>query len=220
MDLFASLSPELQLFLFGVTGNALGDLGGEFASHLIRSAGRGVRSLFTDERTAALTKATTQAMLAAVKDWQALPDEYADLWDRYGAWLLEPVVLGEFRKLLAPTADMALDYALLQEEFEAAGLAVGDWGKPDFAALVQDMVGAFYLAAAEEPLLQEPLKLGVLRSTTFSKRSTVSGFQRSQTSGRSSAHVTFISNRIRHSFLQRHDCTFCPGSLGFVLTQL
>ncbi|MCB9149026.1 MAG: hypothetical protein H6641_09720 [Caldilineaceae bacterium] len=38
--------------------------------------------------------------------------------------LLEPVVLGEFRKLLAPTADMTLDYALLQEEFEAAGLAV------------------------------------------------------------------------------------------------
>ncbi|MCB0099985.1 MAG: hypothetical protein KDE46_29835, partial [Caldilineaceae bacterium] len=166
MDLFSSLPPELQQFLIGAASNALGDLSAQLASQLLRQAGRSVRSAFTNERTEALQKATTQAILAAVKDWPVLPPEnevYADLWQRYGAWLLEPVVLGEFRKLLAPTADMTLDYALLQEEFEAAGLAVANWGKPDFEALVQDMVGAFTLAAAEEPLLQEPLKIGVLR---------------------------------------------------------
>lgn len=61
-----------------------------------------------------------------------LPEAYADLWQRYAGWLLKPVVIGEFRKLLTPSADRQLDFALLRGEFAAAGLAVEELGKPEF----------------------------------------------------------------------------------------
>ena len=165
MDIFHSLPPEVQKFIIDAGVNTVGGLGTIFAERLIGATVRTVRTLFgeSDERTAALNRAVGVAVLAAVKDWAALPEEYEQIWQNYSDWLLEPVVVAEFRKLLTPTPDLALDFSLLREEFAAAGLAVADLGKPDFDALIQDIVGLFYLAAAEEPLLQEPLKIGVLR---------------------------------------------------------
>jgi HEAT repeat protein len=165
MDIFQSLPPEVQKFIVDAGVNTVGGLGTIFAERLIGASVRTVRTFFgePDERTAALNRAVSVAVLAAVKDWAALPEEYEQIWQKYSDWLLEPVVVAEFRKLLTPTPDLTLDFPMLCEEFAAAGLAVADLGKPDFDALIQDMVGLFYLAAAEEPLLQEPLKIGVLR---------------------------------------------------------
>jgi len=165
MDIFQSLPPEVQNFIIDAGVNTVGGLGTIFAERLIGASVRTVRTFFgePDERTAALNRVVGVAVLAAVKDWAALPEEYEQIWQKYSDWLLEPVVVAEFRKLLTPAPDLALDFPMLREEFEAAGLAVADLGKLDFDALIQDMVGLFYLAAAEEPLLQEPLKIGVLR---------------------------------------------------------
>ncbi|MBV7330578.1 HEAT repeat domain-containing protein [Chloroflexi bacterium TSY] len=166
MDLF--LSPEVHQFLLNAGANTAGGLGAVFATHLINASLRGVRTLFgeSDERMEALGRAAGQAVFAMAKDWKALPEDYQTVWDNCYEWLLAPVVVGEFRKLLSPKPNLQLDILTLREEFEATGLDVTELGKPDFDALVQDMVGAFYLAAAEEPLLQEPLKIGVLRQMT------------------------------------------------------
>ena len=165
MDLFNALPPEVQTFMLSVASGGLANLSSDFANHLINASTRGVRTLFgeDDDRTAALRSAANAAMLATIRDWAVLPPEYESIWAQTNGWLLEPIVLGEFRKLLAPSAETELDFAELRAEFAAAGLTVADLNKPDFDALIQDMVGAFYLAAAEEPLLQEPLKIGVLR---------------------------------------------------------
>ncbi|MCP4694964.1 MAG: NACHT domain-containing protein, partial [Desulfobacterales bacterium] len=69
----------------------------------------------------------------------------------------------EFRKLLVPRRNNALDLELLADEFEASDLKVEYLGKVDFQTLALDMVQAFYDAAARDPRLQEPLKIDLLR---------------------------------------------------------
>ncbi|MEM7126727.1 MAG: HEAT repeat domain-containing protein [Chloroflexota bacterium] len=165
MEFLNLVTPEVSQFIQNVSANTAGGLAALYAAELLRASSRAIRTRIgeDDERTAALRNAAHAAILATVKDWEVLPPEYKDIWEKTQGWLLEPIVLGEFRKLLAPSAETELDFAELRAEFDAAGLTVADLNKPDSDALIQDMVGAFYLAAAEEPLLQEPLKIGTLR---------------------------------------------------------
>jgi len=53
--------------------------------------------------------------------------------------------------------------AALREKFEDTGLSADHLGTISFDVLVQDMVGAFYFAAAKEPALQASLQISLLR---------------------------------------------------------
>lgn len=157
-------SPELQAFLANAAANTVGSLAAVWVQNLLSAAGSRVRQRFLGApEQEALERAASAAITSTAATWRIANSDYADLWERYGAWLLNPAVLGEFRALLSPTPNTTLDLDLLREEFEAGGLDVTGLGLPDFDALIQDMVGAFYLAASSEPLLQEPLKIGLLR---------------------------------------------------------
>ena len=83
--------------------------------------------------------------------------------DLFRDWLLNPAVLHEFCTLLAPDDKSALNLDLLREKFEDTGLSADHLGTVSFDVLVQDMVGAFYLAAAKEPALQASLQISLLR---------------------------------------------------------
>ena len=95
--------------------------------------------------------------------WVISEDEVAHYGDLFKEWLLNPAVLSEFRMLLTPSEHSQLDMDLLRLEFESAGFSTDYLGTLSFDVLLQDMVGAFYQAAAAEPILQEPIKIDLLR---------------------------------------------------------
>jgi hypothetical protein len=80
----------------------------------------------------------------------------------FSDWLQNPAVLGEFRKLLAPSAQHPLDLDLLREEFEAAEWSA-DFALCPFDVLIKRMVAAFYRAVAEEPKLREVIQIDLLQ---------------------------------------------------------
>ncbi|MBX3054471.1 MAG: hypothetical protein KF753_23565 [Caldilineaceae bacterium] len=164
MEPFASLSPELSEFLFGASTDFAGGLAASFATGILSYGARRLREqMAPPPQQEALRRAAGGAIAQTVAEWQIAHDDYADLWRKFGEWLLEPPVLSEFRLLIASADDSLLDAELLREEFEAMGLDMHLLPQPDFDALLQDIVGGFYLFAAEEPLLQAPLQIGVLR---------------------------------------------------------
>jgi hypothetical protein len=163
MDFSSTLSPELQQFLWSAAAEAAGGLAVEFTVALLRMAGRRVAERFSaPAQHKALERAAGAAIANTVADWQLATDDYRDLWMRYEDWLLEPAVLREFHILVTPTEDGMLDMELLQDELEAAGLDVKQLPQADFDTVVQDMISGFYAAAANEPDLQEPLKIRLL----------------------------------------------------------
>ncbi|MCE7987973.1 MAG: NACHT domain-containing protein [Caldilinea sp. CFX5] len=164
MDIWNQLSPELRDFLFSAATDATGGLIGNFVDSLLRSGGRRLRERFAKPETEqALERAAGAAITAVIADWQQAHPDYADLWARFGAWLLNPAVLTEFRTLLTPSADATFDMELLRDEFEAAGLDVAHLGDDDFDGLIQAIVGEFYAVAATESVLEGSLQIGLLR---------------------------------------------------------
>jgi hypothetical protein len=158
------MDPLLQDFLIGAAGDFTGGLAAQFVSGLLRAAGRRVSEPFrTPGRTQALHTAVAAALGKALDNWAITDDEAVHYRDLFRDWLLQPVVLGEFRALFVPNENSQLDLDLLREEFEASGLSAEYLGTVSFEVLVQDMVGTFYQAAAEEPELQGPLQIGLLR---------------------------------------------------------
>ncbi len=117
----------------------------------------------TPERTSALQRAVAAAFAEALATWTITADEAEHYRMLFEHWLLNPTVLSEFRALLTPMDSSTLDVETLRAEFEDAGLSVEYLGTVSFEVLLQDMVGAFYQAAAEEPALQESIKIDLLR---------------------------------------------------------
>jgi hypothetical protein len=163
MDLLSTLSPGLQAFLWGTAANLAGGLATGFGEALLRQGGRRVHARFSPLAKEAVNRAAGAAIATTVADWQLAAEDYRELWERYGAWLLEPAVLTQFSLLINPTEGANFDIELLREEFFAAGLEVERLPQPTFEAMLHDMVRGFYDAAAQEPELQELLKIGLLR---------------------------------------------------------
>jgi len=158
-ELITNLPPELQTLLLGAGSNLIA----EWSGHLLNQAGTRVRkALEGDAHQAALQRAVGGAVIAAVELWPQAAGGYQDLWDKFQGWLLEPAVISEFRSLLVRRDNDQLDMDLLFDEFDAAGLTVAEMGQDDFQGLILEMIAAFYAAAADEELLQEPLKIGLL----------------------------------------------------------
>jgi hypothetical protein len=92
-----------------------------------------------------------------------------------------------------------LDMELLQAEFEDAGLSAEYLGTVSFEVLLQDMVGAFYHAAAQESALQEPLKIDLLRQMAQRLGALDRLLQRQTTSGEQAVdHLAEIRSSLQH----------------------
>jgi hypothetical protein len=161
MDFLQLLSPDLQAAL--LDGMMRGG-GATFAGQLLQTAGQRVARRFrTRERQAALERALKNAFSAALSHWAISEQDEAHYVGIFQDWLLREEVLGEFSLLLTPNEEEELDIELLCEEFEATGYSPEHLISVPFSELVLDMVGAFYMAAAQEEVLQEALKIGLLR---------------------------------------------------------
>ena len=153
-----------SLITAGAIDSFTGGLATSFVVEVLRTAGKQIRGRFsTPEQKQALQNAVTKALRVALDAWVLSEEEVDHYRGLFGQWLKNPAVLGEFRTLLSPSEDSELDLALLQEEFEATGLSAEHLGKVSFKPLIQDLVGTFYYAAAEENELQELLKIRLLR---------------------------------------------------------
>ena len=153
-----------SLITAGAIDSLTGGLATSFVVEVLRTAGKQIRGRFsTPEQKRALQSAVTKALRVALDAWVLSEEEVDHYRELFRKWLMNSAVLGEFRTLLSPSEDSELDLDLLQEEFEATGLSAEHLGTVSFERLIQDMVGTFYLAAAEEKELQEPLKIGLLR---------------------------------------------------------
>ena len=140
MSIWTNLSPEWQQFLVGAAGNALGGLAATFVDTLLRTVSRRLSEpLRIPARQQALERAAENAITAVIADWRIPNPNYQDLWDKFGAWLLDTAVANQFRILLTPSADSKLDMELLCDKFEDAGLDLAALGAADFDALVQDL---------------------------------------------------------------------------------
>jgi len=167
LELWNQLPSETQTWLLGTAGNAVGAVVAEFVNQLqLTLRGRARKAFQTPEREAALQRAVANSFAVALGYWTISEETEAHYCELFKAWLLRPDVLSEFNLLLAPTLDSELDIELLHEEFEATGLSSETLLSVSFPVLMQDMVGAFYLSAAEEDALQQPLKIGLLREMT------------------------------------------------------
>lgn len=158
------LSPDLQNLFLNAGANFAGGLATIWMDRLLAAGHSALRRKFgTPPLKKALYNSATSAINEIVAKRQLADAEYNDLWKRFGAWLINSQVLDEFLVLFNPLEATTMDVDLLRKEFGAAGLAVEQFGATDFETLLSEMVNAFYVAASTEPLLQEPLKISVLR---------------------------------------------------------
>src|SRR5262249_32212744 len=140
-----------------------GGLVAHFVIGLLNTARRQVRERFRlPEQTHALQKAIAGAFDTALGAWPINDDESTHYRGLFHDWLLNAAVLSEVCSLLAPDDKSTLNLDLLREKFEDTGLSADHLGTVSFDVLVQDMVGAFYLAAAKEPALQASLQISLL----------------------------------------------------------
>ena len=146
-----------------VVGAWAANVASDWTASLLGATNRQMRRAFrTSERQEALEEALALALMAALDYLEAC---HEGAWydpDWFARWLRRDEVVDEFSVLLTQD-EASLDVALLREEFEAAGLGQDELGTASFEELVKCMVAGFCMAAAYEPLLQEPLKLGLLR---------------------------------------------------------
>jgi hypothetical protein len=164
MDWLTNVSPIWREYFLGAAGDATGGLVAHFVIGLLNTARRQVRERFRlPEQTHALQNAIAGAFDTALSAWTINDDESTHYRDLFRDWLLNPAVLHEFCTLLAPDDKSALNLDLLREKFEDTGLSADHLGTVSFDVLVQDMVGAFYLAAAKEPALQGSMQISLLR---------------------------------------------------------
>jgi hypothetical protein len=164
MDWLSNVSPIWREYFLGAAGDATGGLVAQFVTGLLHTARRQVRERFrVPEQTHALQNAIAGAFDTALGAWTINDDESTHSRDLFCDWLLNPAVLNEFCILLAPDNKSALKLDLLHEKFEDTGLSADHVGAVSFDVLIQDMVGAFYFAAAKEPALQASLQISLLR---------------------------------------------------------
>ena len=79
-------------------------------------------------------------------------------------WTQRQAVAGELSQLLDPRPEVELDITLLVQEFEALDYEPDLFhDEVDFEEVIAGFARAFYEAAADEPELQEPIKIGLLR---------------------------------------------------------
>ena len=145
--------------------STLGKVAADMAGRLINAGGYAIKKAFAPgPRREALERAMAQALLVTA---HGLTDDFV-LFQHYlgllGEWAAREAVTGELSQVIDPRSDTTLDLALLTGEFEALGyepeLLHEELGFPD---VVARFVAAFYDAAAAEPELQEPIKIGLLR---------------------------------------------------------
>ena len=162
MDWFASLPPELQKWLLDVAGKATASMVATLATRLVdASSNRLRRALQDDPKQAALQRALSQAIAAALSIFPLDDDLIEHYLSVFSAWLELQAVIDELTRLLEP-GEENLDRELLRIEFEAAGFDP-DWlGVVDFDAMLEMLVAGFVTAASREPELIEPLKIKLL----------------------------------------------------------
>ena len=141
----------------------LGDVS-TFVTALVSTLGRRIRQRFEPpEQSTALQRVLAVAFKAAVASWTVHAQDaehYADLFD---AWLRDPEVLQEFHTLFTPESHREINCEILRAKLIARGFNAEALGIVSFDVFLQDMIGSFYQAAAAEPVLQEPMKIDLLR---------------------------------------------------------
>jgi hypothetical protein len=161
---------ELSVFqqiLIGAAGDGTGGLAATFVMALVNTVKRQVRERFaTPERTQALQRAFATAFKAAVADWTINAQDVTHYSDLFEEWLLTPEVLREFHALLTPDERGEINAELLRTKFESSGFNADYLGIASFDVFLKDFVGSFYQAVAEEPVLQEAIKIDLLRQMT------------------------------------------------------
>ncbi|HEX8680736.1 MAG TPA: HEAT repeat domain-containing protein, partial [Ardenticatenaceae bacterium] len=154
----------LQSYLVGAAGDGTGGLAVAFASTLVGGLRKVIRDRFQQpEQQQALQRAIAIALYSSIEGWDLTQDDAEFYRNIFRDWLLDEDVAREFRLLLVPDEDTVLDIELLHEVFREKGLNIETFGQVSFEELIQDMVGGFYGAAANEPTLQEPIKIGLLQ---------------------------------------------------------
>ena len=135
-----------------------------FATKLLEAAGSRIRRRFGDSGCKkALDEALGSALSAAVKNLD-LDESQKDVVQKiFEDWIFRPPVLNQFGKLLNPVPELLMDLDLMEEEFEDSGVNLAVFGEERFKKLIRDIAGEFYGAVAKVPVLQEPLKIDLLR---------------------------------------------------------
>ncbi len=156
-----SLPEPTRSILIGALGNFAADMAGR----LINAGGYAVKKAFAPEpKQKALERAMAQALLVTAHGLTDDPDLFQHYLGLLGEWTAREAVTGELSQVIDPRPDTTLDLALLTEEFEALDYEPELLHEElDFPEVVGRFVAAFYDAAAGEPELQEPIKIGLLR---------------------------------------------------------
>ena len=102
-----------------------------------------------------------ESLAFVLAEWGINEDATEVYLDHFQDWILSPVVVNEFRLLIAPRNERDLDLSILQDELEANGLSLVDLGF-ELADLVEGLVGQFFISAGYEPELTEVVQNGLL----------------------------------------------------------
>ena len=167
MDLtWLTLLPKpAQDLLVGGAANLAGNLATQAVSALLAAATRPrQKRLQQAEPRAALEAAMAQALGATVAELTTDRDEASHFLTLLGGWLQREAVADELYRLVEPTPDSAPDLALLEAEFVGAGWSVEHLGAGrSFGGVVAALAGHFSTAAAQQPALEGPIEIGLLR---------------------------------------------------------
>ncbi|MCL4857903.1 MAG: SUMF1/EgtB/PvdO family nonheme iron enzyme [Caldilineaceae bacterium] len=167
MDLtwLTQLPKPTQDLLVGGVANLAGNLATQAVSALLAAASRPrQKRLQQAEIHSALEAAMAQALAATVAELTHDPDEARHFLTLLGDWLQREAVADELYRLVEPSPDSAPDLALLEVEFVAAGWSAEHLGAGrSFGGLIAALAQHFGNAAAQQPALQGPMEIGLLR---------------------------------------------------------
>ena len=137
----------------------------DFVKEILHESGRRVKKTFTPApKEQALKRAMTKALAVTLQGLTDDPNEMEHLLGLLKEWIANEDVAGELELIIAPQPDAALDIDMLVKAFEALGYDPELFHEElSFEEIIERFVQAFYNAAAEEPELQEVIKIGLLR---------------------------------------------------------
>ena len=136
----------------------------DLVEKLLETASGKVARQFRDSaKHEALTAAFDAALAAALSTLPLDVSRSAEVIARIDTFLHCEIVTDELTKLVDPRPDEPFKMDVLREEALNAGLSTDTLGDMEPDELIRVMVGTFYTAAAHEPVLQDVIKINLLR---------------------------------------------------------